>query len=142
MHNQLLRDTDVMSMAHALEARVPFLDHVLVEFLASVPAKYKFTTPPKALLTNALQRKLPQSVIERPKGTFTFPFERWLAGPWNAWLEEVLNGLNTEIFNSQEVRLRWHRFIEGNMAWSRIWAVVVLQAWSNMFLDSPVQIQS
>ena len=138
MHNQLLRDTDVMSMAHALEARVPFLDHVLVEFLASVPAKYKFTGTPKALLVNALPRKLPQAVIERPKGRFTFPFERWLAGPWNAWLEDVLNRLNTEIFNPQEVRALRHRFIEGNVHWSRIWAVVVLQAWSDMFLDSPV----
>jgi asparagine synthase (glutamine-hydrolysing) len=141
MHNQLLRDTDVMSMAHALEARVPFLDHVLVEFLASVPTKYKFTATPKALLMNALKSKLPQSVIERPKGGFTFPFERWLAGPWNAWLEDILNGLNTEIFNPQEVRSLRHRFIKGNMHWSRIWAVAVLQAWSDMFLDSPVQIQ-
>jgi asparagine synthase (glutamine-hydrolysing) len=141
MHNQLLRDTDVMSMAHALEVRVPFLDHVLVEFLASVPAKYKFTGTPKALLVNALQGKLPQGVIERPKRGFTFPFERWLAGSWNTWLEDVLNGQNTQIFNFQEVRSLQNRFIEGHMHWSRLWAVAVLQAWSNMFLDSPVQIQ-
>jgi asparagine synthase (glutamine-hydrolysing) len=138
MHNQLLRDTDAMSMAHALEARIPFLDHVLVEFLARIPAKYKFTVPPKALLMNALPRKLPQGMIERPKGGFTFPFKRWLAGPWNAWLEDGLNELNTEIFNPQEVRSLWHRFNEGHTHWSQIWAVVVLQAWSNMFLDSPV----
>jgi hypothetical protein len=87
---------------------------------------------------NALQRKLPQRVIERLKATFTFPFERWLAGPWNVWLEDVLNGLNTEIFNAREMRSLRHRFIEGKIHWSRIWAVVVLQAWSNMFLGSLV----
>jgi asparagine synthase (glutamine-hydrolysing) len=107
--------------------------------LASVPAKYKFTANPKALLVNALKGKLPREVIERPKGTFTFPFKRWLAGPWKAWLEDVFNETNTEIFNPQGVRSLWHKFIEGHVHWSRIWAVAVLQAWSDTSLKSPVQ---
>lgn len=135
MHNQLLRDTDVMSMAHSLEVRVPFLDHVLVEFLATVPVKYKLTTSPKALLVKALNGKLPREVIERPKWTFTFPFEWWLAGPWRTWIEESLNNGNTEVFNPQGIQSLWSGFLKCRVHWSRVWALVVLQFWIDAILD-------
>ena len=60
MHNQLLRDTDVMSMAHSLEVRVPFLDHPLVEFAARLPGRIRVDGgPPKWLLVRALGDRLP-----------------------------------------------------------------------------------
>jgi asparagine synthase (glutamine-hydrolysing) len=54
MHNQLLRDTDVMSMAHSLEVRVPFLDHRLVEFVARIPSSIKFADPPSTTLLKSV----------------------------------------------------------------------------------------
>src|SRR5579871_5813506 len=76
LHNQLLRDTDVMSMAHSLEVRAPLLDHRLVEFVASVPAPIKFTRRPKDLMLRALGALLPDEIINRPKRGFLFPFDR------------------------------------------------------------------
>src|SRR5262249_28305712 len=60
LENVLLRDTDQMSMAHALEVRVPFLDHELVELMLRVPDEQKYPTTPKRLLVEALDGLLPR----------------------------------------------------------------------------------
>ncbi len=79
MPNQLLKDTDFMSMAHSLEIRVPFLDHILVEYLSGLPAGLKLAGKyPKQLLIDVVSDILPSSVWERPKMGFTFPFEKWI----------------------------------------------------------------
>src|SRR5579859_4082991 len=81
MHNQLLRDTDVMSMAHSLEVRVPFLDHPLVEFAAGLPRRLRANGhPPKWLLLRALGDRLPPEAGRKKRG-FSFPLGRWLNGP-------------------------------------------------------------
>lgn len=131
MHNQLLRDTDVMSMAHSLEVRTPFLDHRLVEFLARVPSSYKFAGRPKRLLLEALSERLPKEVTDRPKGTFTFPFERWFRenSAWKAMLEETLLMPLEGVLNPQAGRFLWDRFLEGQVHWSRVWALAVLALW-------------
>ena len=78
MQNVLLRDSDQMSMAHALEVRVPFLDHELVELALSIPDSFKFPVTPKKILIDSLGDLLPSEIIERPKMGFTFPWEHWL----------------------------------------------------------------
>jgi asparagine synthase (glutamine-hydrolysing) len=83
--NMLLRDTDQMSMAHALEVREPLLDHVLVETAAALPGDLKLAAanghPLKALLVEALPVPLPRAMLDRPKMGFVFPWEEWLRGP-------------------------------------------------------------
>jgi asparagine synthase (glutamine-hydrolysing) len=104
MQNQLLKDTDFMSMTHSLEIRVPFLDHVLVEYLSSLPFTMKLAGKrPKQLLIDAVHDILPNSVWERPKMGFTFPFEKWIK--------------NDSRFKIQDSR-KEH--------WSRKWATVIL----------------
>jgi asparagine synthase (glutamine-hydrolysing) len=80
--NMLLRDTDQMSMAHALEVREPLLDHVLVETVARIPGSLKLApgdgSRTKALLVDALPVSLPSAVVRRAKKGFVFPWERWL----------------------------------------------------------------
>jgi asparagine synthase (glutamine-hydrolysing) len=80
--NVLLRDTDQMSMAHALEVREPLLDHVLVETVAALSGPLKLAAGPrhrvKALLLEALPAPLPRTTLNRPKMGFVFPWERWL----------------------------------------------------------------
>jgi asparagine synthase (glutamine-hydrolysing) len=80
--NMLLRDTDQMSMAHALEVREPLLDHVLVETVARLPGPLKLASGPrsrtKALLVDALPTPLPRTILNRPKKGFVFPWEHWL----------------------------------------------------------------
>lgn len=86
MRNQLLRDSDVMSMAHGLELRVPLVDRVLVEKVAQVPAALRFR-PNKGLLTAAVPG-VPDWVVNQRKRGFLFPFQKWLDSRWGASFQE------------------------------------------------------
>jgi len=81
MRNQLLRDSDVMSMAWSLELRVPCVDARLVEAIAQIPARIRLD-PGKRILLDAIP-EIPEWVRERPKRGFAFPFEQWITGEWN-----------------------------------------------------------
>jgi len=128
MHNQLLRDTDVMSMAHSLEVRVPFLDHPLVEFAARLPGRLRVNGhPPKWLLLRALGDQLPPEVGRSKRG-FTFPIGEWLRGPLRERVDGVLSDGAGLFQPAAVVRLR-DRVERGQSHWSRLWAVVVLARW-------------
>jgi asparagine synthase (glutamine-hydrolysing) len=80
MRHMLLRDGDVFSMAAAIEYRVPFLDHRLVEAVFSMPADWKRADPrPKPLLLDAVGSNLPSGIWQKPKRGFTFPWVVWFA---------------------------------------------------------------
>src|SRR4030095_15496136 len=92
MHDVLLRDTDQMSMAHALEVRPPLLDHQLVELVTSLPDSVKRPggASPKPLLVESLDGLLPESIVNRPKQGFALPFDPWMRGPLRPLCEERL----------------------------------------------------
>jgi asparagine synthase (glutamine-hydrolysing) len=124
--NQLLRDTDQMSMAHSLEIRVPLLDDSMVNVALTLPASVR-TRPGKAVLSEAANIKKPNA--KRP---FALPFDAWMRGPLRDTVREGL--LSSELpFNdvvSREFRERlWHSFESGRTHWSRPWAVAVLRLW-------------
>ena len=132
MQNTLLRDTDQMSMAHALEVRVPFLDYELVEYVLGVPDKYKYPASPKKLLTDALGDLLPMDIINRPKMGFVLPWQNWLKQELYAFADEKINNLGKRgILHPSELQKLWQRFLAGDAAvtWSRVWALVVLENW-------------
>lgn len=79
LQNQLLKDTDFMSMRHSIEVRVPFLDRPLVEYVSSLPTRVKMRNGEnKSLLVEAVRKMLPKEIFERKKMGFTFPLEQWL----------------------------------------------------------------
>jgi asparagine synthase (glutamine-hydrolysing) len=128
-HDQLLRDTDAMSMAHSIEVRVPLLDHRLVEAVLRLPSCVKRTGGrPKGLLLKAVGDLLPPSVRDRrEKQGFVLPFQQWLRGPlWQVVLEEDACGGMLRRSALNRVRCSWEA---GKLHWSRLWAIVVLQAW-------------
>ena len=128
MHNQLLRDTDVMSMAHSLEVRVPFLDHPLVEFATRLPGHLRVNGhTPKRLLLRALGDRLPPEVGRSKRG-FTFPIGEWLRGPLRPRIDETTSD-DVGIFRPDAVARLRARFEAGQSHWSRLWAVVVLTRW-------------
>lgn len=134
MANMLLRDTDCMSMAHGLEVRLPFLDHVLVEYVLSVPGGMKLDSrTPKHLLVKALQGLLPDEIVHRPKKGFTLPFEHWLRGPLKAGVESALakigDGPLGGMINRAAVTDVWNDFVRGRTSWSRPWSLYVLDHW-------------
>jgi asparagine synthase (glutamine-hydrolysing) len=80
LRDQLLRDSDVASMAWGLELRVPFIDRVFIEQVSSIPAEYRLQLGKKLLIDSVPE--LPNWVIERPKQGFRFPFDLWFESSW------------------------------------------------------------
>ena len=145
MHDVLLRDTDQMSMAHALEVRVPLLDHVLVDLVSALPDRVKQADgsgTPKRLLVESLGGLLPDSIVRRPKQGFTLPFDPWMRGPLRAFCEERLGerGLaGRGLMRPDEVQRLWQAFLDGSssVSWSRLWTLVTLDAWLDRHLPDP-----
>lgn len=128
----LLRDTDQTSMAHALEVRVPFLDHEFVELLLSVPDEWKMGSSQKQLLVNSFKGLIPDEVINRPKMGFVFPWEVWMKNELKQFCGDNLNYLdNQQLFHKGAISNFSNQFFKGNptVTWSRIWPLVVLGYW-------------
>lgn len=135
MHDVLLRDTDQMSMAHALEVRVPFLDHKLVEYVLGLPDEHKISNgTPKRLLVESLGKLLPPEIVHRPKLGFTLPFDVWMRGEMRGYCEKRLGPErigSRGIFRPEAVTHLWQRFLERrpDVSWSRLWVLVALEEW-------------
>jgi asparagine synthase (glutamine-hydrolysing) len=132
MQNILLRDTDQMSMAHALEVRVPFLDYKLVEYVLGVPDEFKSTVSPKKLLVDSLGDLLPPEIINRPKMGFTFPWKNWMKNELKSLCENrILSLSKRKLFNEAGILKLWNEFLADNpvVTWSRVWHLVVLENW-------------
>jgi asparagine synthase (glutamine-hydrolysing) len=129
--NVLLRDTDQMSMAFALEVRVPFLDHELVEFVLGVRDKLKYPHTPKQLLVEALGDLLPQEIVHRKKMGFVLPWEQWMRGDLRSFCEERLHAMGERsFFKPGAVVELWRSFLkEEDVPWFRLWSLVVLEDW-------------
>ncbi|MDO8435086.1 MAG: asparagine synthase (glutamine-hydrolyzing) [bacterium] len=133
--NTLLRDGDVMSMVHGLEVRVPFLDHLLVEKVMSIPPTYKQArSVPKPLLLRAVQGALPKEIYQRKKMGFTFPWEQWLRNTLKVPMDEVFQSMPSDnVFglDADACRDVWKQFLDRkpSVTWSRVWALYVLLIW-------------
>jgi asparagine synthase (glutamine-hydrolysing) len=135
MANMLLRDTDVMSMAHSLEVRVPFLDHRLVEYVWSLPMLMKRRAGrPKSLLVEALGRDLPKAVVSRPKMGFAFPWPKWMRGALRTAIGDTFaseSSSGNDVVDRRECLRLLTKFLSGSddHNWSRVWALYVLCRW-------------
>ncbi|MFA5031658.1 MAG: asparagine synthase (glutamine-hydrolyzing) [bacterium] len=131
MAGQLLRDADVFSMAHPLEIRVPFVDHIVIENIAKIPSIYKTCKKresPKDLLIKSIG-DLPKEITSRHKMGFIFPFEYWLHTELKQLVYDSL--LETTIFKREAIENALYLFSRKEIQWSKIWALFVL----NKFLS-------
>jgi len=126
MHDQLLRDTDVFSMAHSIETRVPYLDHLVVERAARAFSALKLEQGTnKPLLVNAIGEPMVRSAAAAAKRGFAFPFAKWMRETADE-LEGI--ALQSGSLEKAGVRQCWKNFREGRQHWSRAWALAVLGA--------------
>ena len=122
-------------MAVSLEARVPLLDHRVVEFAWRLPSAMKLAHGggTKRVLRRILGRHLPSELFERPKMGFSVPLDAWLRGPLREWAEALLaeDRLRAEgIFDARLVRERWSGHLSGQRSGEhQIWCVLMFQAW-------------
>ena len=119
MQNQLLRDSDVMSMAHGLEIRVPFLDIDLIRFALQIQSQVKYEGGGKMILVKAFEKLLPEAIYNRPKMGFSFPFKEWLAN--NTWIKEAL------LSSSGEAKQTYSEFLKGQRHWSQVLSLLLIQ---------------
>lgn len=134
MQNVLLRDTDQMTMAHALEVRAPFLDHRLIEYALNINDELKYPHTPKQLFVKAMGDLLPSEVVNRKKMGFTFPWAHWLRNEMKGYCEQRIKSLaQRNYFNGAELLGLWERFAKNdkNVPWSRVWHLVTLEEWIN-----------
>jgi asparagine synthase (glutamine-hydrolysing) len=147
---ELLMKQDQMSMAASIESRVPFLDHSLVEFTASIPAKYATKgLEGKCILKAAVEDLLPHSIVHRKKMGFPTPWDYWLGGPQLEDLERLLTEprtLQRGLFNGEMVKWIFaeHR-VGARDNGNRIWRLLNLELWLRICIDgdtSPAFVQT
>ena len=119
MQNQLLRDADVMSMAHGIEIRVPFLDRDFVDLAHNIKSDIKYAgTFPKQLLIDSFKDDMPEPVWNRPKMGFSFPFAEWMAK--SEFVQDTMNKAGSAGADS------FKKFADGQMHWSQLMSLLLL----------------
>jgi asparagine synthase (glutamine-hydrolysing) len=127
--SQLLRDLDVMSMAHGLEVRVPFVDHVLLDAVWPDLGAHPSLMHNKRLLHETLARPLPRETVDRPKQGFTLPFAQWMRADLQPFVRSGMAHLVDAGWIARDVPdATWSAWQRGAAHWSRPWALGVLGA--------------
>jgi asparagine synthase (glutamine-hydrolysing) len=138
--DDLLMKMDKMSMAASLEARVPLLDHMLVEWAARLPDRLKVRGfEGKVLLKRLARRWLPREIVDRPKVGFTVPLSPWFRGPLRALVADTLLSptcLGRGYYRPDVLR----EVVEDHLAGRRdrareLWTMLTLELWHRRFVD-------
>jgi len=123
LHDQLLRDADVFSMASSIELRVPYLDHELVEAAWRLPVDAMLDDRVnKPALVEALGDPRVERLARLPKRGFSLPMDRWMRET-SGTLEEMVRGGGA--LDRRAATSSWRAFVKGRLHWSRAWALVV-----------------
>jgi asparagine synthase (glutamine-hydrolysing) len=139
--DDILALTDRLSMCHSLEVRVPFLDHELFEFSATIPSELKLKwLRKKYLLKKALRDMLPEAVLTHRKQGFVGPMPQWLRGELKGYVREVLSRRKLarhDIFDADTVEQILNDHFEGRETNDTlIWSLVVFQTWYDLYIDN------
>jgi asparagine synthase (glutamine-hydrolysing) len=133
----LLQVEDRVSMAHGLESRVPFLDHPLVEFAATMPSNVKFKNGTmKQVLKDAMRSELPEAIVDRKdKMGFPTPLTEWINGEARDFVHETLttrNAFNRDFVDNRKLIAGLHKEPKFGR---KVWGLLCLELWQQEFHD-------
>jgi asparagine synthase (glutamine-hydrolysing) len=138
----ILSKVDLMSMATSLEARVPYLDNEVLNFVLTMPSRLKWRGKErKYILKKAYAQDLPPEILSREKQGFSIPLKSWLNGEWNDLMHDVLNEQvvrNGCLFNWKTIR-QWmeeHETARANHS-HILWGLIIFHMWKHSFLERP-----
>ena len=139
--NDLMIKNDRMTMAHSIEARVPFTDVELFRFLAKVPVKYKFPgMKKKYLLRNSMKDLLPDRIINKKKVGLEMPYSRWMREELRDITMEYLSPArlnSTGLFNTVAVQKLWGEHDRREKDHGRaLWGILNYMMWHGMYISS------
>jgi asparagine synthase (glutamine-hydrolysing) len=138
--DDLLIKADKMTMANAVELRVPFLDHRVIEFAATVPSDLKLHRGvAKWILKKAMGARLPAEILQRRKMGFPTPLTQMFRGPLSTYLYDLLTSARAvarDYFDARRVRRLIAEHVSGRHDHHRVlWQLVVLEEWHRAFID-------
>jgi len=135
LHDDMLVKVDRASMANSLEVRIPFLDHNIVEYMASVPSNMKYRNITSKYLLKLLGRKyLPKHIVNRPKKGFGIPIAEWFNTILKDQLTDIIKNKNSYIHNifkpSYTNKIMQNHFDKKNDNRKLLWTLFVLENWN------------
>jgi len=143
--DDLLVKVDIASMAHALEARSPFLDHEFMEFAATIPFDLKVQgRVKKHILKRALAGLLPDRILHRPKMGFGVPIDHWLRHELRDMAYDTLlspRAVGRGYFHPDRIRRMLDEHVQGKASWHYLlWTLLMLELWHLQFIDTGARI--
>jgi asparagine synthase (glutamine-hydrolysing) len=141
--NDFCMKADKMTAAHAVEARVPFLDHRLVEFAFKIPTKFKLGNyQGKLVLKQTFKDLLPKQIIKRPKHGFDTPMDHWFKGPLKDRLGGLLDERDHGYYNKEYVKKLLEGFQKSGTNYKenffnaqKLWSVLMFELWHERFMN-------
>jgi asparagine synthase (glutamine-hydrolysing) len=138
--DDILTKVDRMSMAVSLETRPPLLDHKVVEFVATLPPRFKLKGfESKHVLKKAASRLVPQEILSRKKQGFRLPIAEWLRGQLRGTAEDLLLGpaaTQRGYFKKSELETLWRNHLSGHRDNAhQIWSLILLELWHRKYID-------
>lgn len=139
--NDLLAKVDTMTMAHSLEARVPYLDHELVEFAFAIPSRYKIRyLREKYILRQAVRRYLPREIIRRRKDHFFVPIHLWMQNELRPTMHQIFNPERINAIgylDADFVMKAYNNYQKGMLFYARqLWNILFFLVWHKLYIET------